>query len=85
MACGTPIVTSNVNGLAEIVGEAALLVDPRDAAAIAGAVGQVLGDADLAAELTAKGLARSALFTWDNCAAQTLALLEEVAREGKRP
>lgn len=85
MACGTPIVTSNVNGLAEIVGEAALLVDPRDAAAIAGAVEQVLGDAALQAELTAKGLARSPLFTWDNCAAQTLALLEEVASGGKRP
>lgn len=85
MACGTPIVTSNVNGLAEIVGDAAVLVDPRDAEAIAGGVARALADEALRAELTVAGLARSALFTWDNCAAQTLTLLEEMALGGKRP
>jgi glycosyltransferase involved in cell wall biosynthesis len=85
MACGTPIVTSNVNGLAEIVGEAALLVDPRDAPAIAGAVSRVLGDDALRADLAAKGLARSALFSWDRCAAETLALLEDAASNFNAP
>ena len=85
MACGTPIVTSNVNGLAEIVGEAAVLVNPRDAEAIAGAVSRVLGDDALRADLATKGLARSALFSWDRCAAQTLALLEDTASNFNAP
>ena len=45
MACGTPIVTSSVNGLEEIAGDAAVLVDPRDPQVIADAVGRVLADA----------------------------------------
>ncbi len=79
MACGTPIVTSDVNGLAEIAGDAAVLVNPRDAEAIAGAVRRVLSDAGLRAALSAKGLARSRLFTWEACATKTLAILEALA------
>jgi glycosyltransferase involved in cell wall biosynthesis len=79
MACGTPIVTSDVNGLAEIAGDAALLVDPRDAEAIAGTVRRVLSDAELRATLSAKGLARSRMFTWEACATKTLAILEGLA------
>lgn len=77
MACGTPIVTSNVNGLVEIVGDAAILVDPRDAAAIAEAVHRVLCDSDLRQKLSWQGLERSRRYNWDDCAAQTLAILEE--------
>jgi glycosyltransferase involved in cell wall biosynthesis len=47
MACGTPILTSNVNGLKEIAGDAALLVDPTDTEAIANAIAQILSDKDL--------------------------------------
>lgn len=79
MACGTPIVTSNVNGLAEIVGDAAILVDPRDAESIAGAVQRVLSDPELHATLSASGLMRSDMFTWGVCATKTLAILESLA------
>jgi glycosyltransferase involved in cell wall biosynthesis len=76
MACGTPIVTSNVNGLEEIAGDAALLVDPQDAAAIAEAIGRVAGDPALRQTLSQRGLARSRRYKWDACAAETLAILE---------
>ena len=79
MACGTPIVTSNVNGLEEIAGDAALLVDPDDADEIAGAIFRVLGDADLRKDLSRRGLERSKLFNWGKCAKETLRILERVA------
>ncbi len=79
MACGTPIITSRANGLQEIAGAAALLVDPRDAREIAGAVQSVLGDPALQARLRAAGLERARLFSWESCARRTLAILEEVA------
>jgi glycosyltransferase involved in cell wall biosynthesis len=79
MACGTPIVTSNVNGLEEIGGDAALLVDPQNTAEIAAAIGRVCHDPALQQTLSARGLARSRLFNWDDCAARTLAILREAA------
>lgn len=82
MACGTPIVTSDANGLVEIAGDAALLVDHTDPAAIAEAVVRVLGDAVLARSLSARGLARSELFTWDECARLTLESIRAAARSG---
>jgi glycosyltransferase involved in cell wall biosynthesis len=80
LACGTPIVTSNLNGLKEIAGDAALLVDARDPAAIAEAMGRALTEPDLRDTLVARGLARSRLFSWETCARQTLEILEQVAR-----
>ncbi|MFW6084627.1 MAG: glycosyltransferase family 4 protein [Gemmatimonadota bacterium] len=80
MACGTPIVTSNVNGLEELAGDAALKVPPDDHAAIGEAVRRVLGDAELADRLSAAGLARSARFDWTSCAEKTLDVLLRVAR-----
>jgi glycosyltransferase involved in cell wall biosynthesis len=79
MACGTPILTSNVNGLKEIAGDAALLMDPNDTESIASGIQKILADGELQWSLSAKGLERSALFTWDLCARKTLALLEKVA------
>jgi len=76
MACGTPIITSSVNGLKEIAGEAALLVDPTDADAIAGNVSRVLSDQHLREKLSTAGLVRSTRFTWDSCAKETLCILE---------
>jgi glycosyltransferase involved in cell wall biosynthesis len=78
MACGTPILTSNVNGLKEIAGDAAILVDPSDSAAIAAGIAQILSDPELRARLSRSGLDRSSLFSWDACAQDTLALLEKV-------
>lgn len=78
MACGTPILTSKANGLEEIAGEAALLVDPQDAAQIADGMARILNDAALRQSLSACGLERASLFTWDRCARATLRHIEEV-------
>jgi glycosyltransferase involved in cell wall biosynthesis len=79
MACGTPILTSNVNGLKEIAGDAALLIDPNDTELIADSIVRILSDPDLRGSLSRKGLERSSLFSWDLCAKSTLELLERVA------
>jgi glycosyltransferase involved in cell wall biosynthesis len=79
MACGTPIITSNVNGLKEIAGDAALLVEPSDTESISEAIERVLTDSHLRATLSAKGLAQSSKFTWEACAKKILAILEGLA------
>jgi glycosyltransferase involved in cell wall biosynthesis len=79
MACGTPILTSNVNGLKEIAGDAALLMEPSDTERIANGMARILSDSGLHESLSRKGLERSALFSWDLCAKSTLAVLERVA------
>jgi glycosyltransferase involved in cell wall biosynthesis len=65
MASGTPVVTSNVSSLPEVVGDAAVLIDPYDPAAIAAGVRQVLTDPGLRAALVARGLARARAFSWE--------------------
>jgi glycosyltransferase involved in cell wall biosynthesis len=80
MACGTPILTSNVNGLQEIAGEAAIRVDPSDTRAIASGIAQILDDPELRARLTNQGLERSSRFSWDECARSTLAVLEQTVQ-----
>ena len=79
MACGTPILTSNVNGLKEIAGDAGILMDPNDTESIADGITQILSDSNLQETLSRKGLDRSKLFTWELCARKTLDLLESVA------
>jgi glycosyltransferase involved in cell wall biosynthesis len=71
MACGVPVVTSNVSSLPEVVGEAGLSVDPLDSAEIGEALYLLLSDPDLCAERAALGLERSRQFTWVQAARQT--------------
>jgi glycosyltransferase involved in cell wall biosynthesis len=78
MACGTPVLTSNVSSLPEVTGGAAVLVEPTDGEAIAHALTNLLEDTELRATLTARGLAWSSRFSWDRCARETLAVYESV-------
>lgn len=78
MACGTPVVASERGSLPEVVGDAALLVNPDDPANIAAGLHRVLTDADLPAQLRQRGLARARLFTWRETARQTLAVYHTV-------
>ncbi len=78
MACGTPVLTSNLSSLPEVAGDACLLVDPHDEAAIAEGLRRMLADADLRAELGARGAARSHLFSWDRTAELTWSAYESV-------
>jgi glycosyltransferase involved in cell wall biosynthesis len=72
MACGTPVVTSNVSALPEVVGDAALVVDPLDVDGLAAAIRRLWEDEALRDELRARGLARARQFTWDVTARLTL-------------
>jgi glycosyltransferase involved in cell wall biosynthesis len=65
MASGTPVITSNVSSLPEVVGDAALLVDPHHPEAIAEAMRRILTDSTLRADLRSRGLARARQFSWD--------------------
>ena len=72
MACGTPVVCSNVSSLPEVAGDAALLVAPDDAADMAQAIRRIMEEPGLAAALRAKGLQRAAGFSWRHTAELTL-------------
>jgi glycosyltransferase involved in cell wall biosynthesis len=77
MACGTPVLTSNVTSLPEVVGDAGLLVDPYNVEAIAHGIRRLVEDSALREELKRKGLERAKQFTWERTAELTWAVLEE--------
>ncbi len=77
MACGCPVVTSNLSSMPEVAGDAALLVDPHDVASIAQALRSLLRDPALRAALVARGSARAARYTWDEAARGTLRVYEQ--------
>jgi glycosyltransferase involved in cell wall biosynthesis len=79
MACGAPVIASDATALPEVVGEAGLLFPPHDVDALADAIQRVISDAALRGELTRRGLARAAGFSWEHAARRTLAFLEELA------
>jgi glycosyltransferase involved in cell wall biosynthesis len=79
MACGTPVVASNCSALPEVVGQAGLLIDPHDTQAMADAIVRLLGDDELRKELSVRGLAQAARFTWERAARDVLAILDEAA------
>ncbi|MGC8836936.1 MAG: glycosyltransferase family 4 protein [Anaerolineae bacterium] len=81
MACGTPVVCSNLASLPEVAGDAALLVDPREPAALARAILDMLEDETLRGRLREAGLRRAAAFTWARTAAATANIYREVWRE----
>jgi glycosyltransferase involved in cell wall biosynthesis len=74
MACGTPVVVADRSSLPEVVGEAGLLINPDDPDDIARALTRVLTDGLLRTRMRELGLARSACFTWERAARETLAV-----------
>jgi glycosyltransferase involved in cell wall biosynthesis len=80
MACGTPVVTSNVSALPEIAGDDAVLVDPDDVRSIADGLRRVLEDESLRDRLRAAGPARAARFTWDESARRHVEVLHRANR-----
>ncbi len=82
MACGAPVICSNVSSLPEVAGEAALLFDPGDGAVLAAAMLRLWREPALRRELGQRGLAQAARFTWERCAEAALAALEIAAEKG---
>lgn len=79
MACGTPVITAGNSSLAEIAGEAAILIDPHDIDEMAEAMCDILTDGRLRDELRVKGLAQASTFSWERTTRETLQAYEEVA------
>jgi glycosyltransferase involved in cell wall biosynthesis len=72
MACGTPVVTSGISSLPEVVGPAGVTVDPTDVDALAEAVAGVLADAEKRQVMQAAGLAQASGFSWQKAARETV-------------
>ena len=89
MAAGTPLVSSSLSSMPEIVGPAGLLVSPADIDAVARALVALDRDEVTRARVVAAGRERLALFDWDAAAKETLAIYAEArnraARRASRP
>ncbi len=79
MACGVPVACSNISSLPEVAGDAAVLFDPSDSAAMAEALAPLIADRNLCDHYARKGLERSARYDWRITARKTLDLLERTA------
>ena len=81
MACGAPVACSRTTAMPEVAAGAAALFDPADPRDIAAVLGALIADADVRAELRARGLRRAAGATWRSCAELTAAAYEAAASE----
>ena len=81
MACGTPVVTSNVSSLPEVVGDAGITVDPTDIHALADAMSQALQDTRLRRQMIDRGRARAAEFTWLRAARQLRQVYQQLTTQ----
>ena len=81
MASGTPVIVSNSSSIPEVVGDAGLLVDPFDQAAIRDAMLRLIDDKALCATLAARGIDRARGFSWARCASTTREVYERVLSE----
>ncbi|MEZ4657957.1 MAG: glycosyltransferase family 1 protein [Caldilineaceae bacterium] len=77
MACGAPVICSNVSSLPEVAGNAALMTPPEDDEALAAAIQRLLAEPGLADDLRQKGAERAALFRWERCAARDGCLVSD--------
>lgn len=84
MKCGTPVIVGDKTSLPEVVGDAAVMVDPFSVDEIARAIEKVIGDSELRSQLRAKGLERAKLFDWRETAHKTLAVYMQAGNVGSR-
>ncbi len=78
MACGAPVIASNTSAFPEVLGDAALYVNPNRADEIASAIQQIAHDDALANDLRARGLQRAARFSWDDSARRIESILKSL-------
>ena len=84
MKCGTPVIAGDRTSLPEVVGDAGLLVDPFSETTLASAIGRLIDNPNLRAELRVKGLRQAAMFNWRETARRTLEVYCQVANTGPR-
>ena len=78
MACGTPVVTSNISSLPEVTGEAAVLVDPLNIESIRSGIEQVI---DSSENMTTKGIQQAKMFSWEVTARQVMTIYEKLGNK----
>ena len=78
MAREVPVLTSNVSAMPEVAGDAALLIDPFDVAAIRDGLQQLIENPELRAELVHKGVERSKQFGWEKAVQETWTVYREL-------
>ena len=78
MQCGTPVISSNSSSLPEVVGDAGILIDPKDEDHLCQAMLDVLTDSNLRESLRKKGLERAKQFSWKKCADQTVEIYKKI-------
>jgi len=78
MACGTPVISSNVSSIPEVVGDAGILVNPKDVEELSDAIQRVLSNDQLRAQLSEKGLKHAGKFSWRQTAEKTVEVYNKV-------
>lgn len=81
MACGTPVITSDVGSMPEVVGRAGILVNPLDVEAIEGAMEKLWRNKGLRRQLSLTGLERAKRYSWKGFAKSVLGIIEEVSKK----
>ena len=79
MACGTPVITSNLASMPEVAGDAAVLVDPLSEAEIGAAILRLTASPDVRRRMRERGIEHAAAFSWRRVAAETLAVYRKCA------
>lgn len=80
MACGIPVIVSNISAMPEVVGDAALRVEPEDVEGFAVAMNRLLTEDDLRADMIAKGRKRARCFSWQRAAQETIQVYQKLAK-----
>ncbi|MBS5951806.1 MAG: glycosyltransferase family 4 protein [Clostridium sp.] len=80
MACGTPVIASNITSLPEICNDSALLINPYDIEELSKSIETVLSDNELRKSMIIKGLIQSAHYSWNNTAFSTLNAYNEIIK-----
>ena len=82
MACGCPVLASDLATLREVIGRGGMLLPVNDVAAFSRAIARLAESADLREDLGAAAAERSKTFSWDRCARETLEVLRDAAAAG---
>ena len=82
MACGCPVISSNRSSIPEVVGDAGILLDPLDIAAMSHAIDRVVTDSNFAEQLRVAGIRQAKQFSWDRTARETVQLYQQVVGAG---
>lgn len=81
MACGCPVIASNIGSLPEICGDAAIYCDPHDVKDIAAKIKMVMSNEELREKMRQKGLERAKLYSWEKCARETFGVMKKVLNQ----